>query len=132
MRKSRRLLRYWGKYPRALGKIYAPVRPQDFLSFRRCKDTTFRLRFTNKFSKIFDFFFSPFRVTALQSKIQRFLVLKENYIYIYIYIYINIELLFGYSTIIFLDCNTVTETLSYNFWRFLLQVWKICYTFASS
>ena len=100
MRKSRRLLRYWGKYPRALGKIYAPVRPQDFLSFRRCKDTTFRLRFTNKFSKIFDFF-CPLRVTALQLKIQRFLVLKFYYIYIYIYIYINIELFLGYSTIIF-------------------------------
>ena len=70
MRKSRRLLRYWGKYPRALGKIYAPVRPQDFLSFRRCKDTTFRLRFTNKFSKIFDFFLVRF---ALQRYSRKFI-----------------------------------------------------------
>ena len=70
MRKSRRLLRYWGKYPRALGKIYAPVRPQDFLSFRRCKDTTFRLRFTNKFSKIFEI---NFRVRyALQRYSRKF------------------------------------------------------------
>ena len=39
---------YWGNFPRALGKIYAPIRPQIFVSFRLCKDITFRLRFTNK------------------------------------------------------------------------------------
>ena len=39
---------YWENFPRALGNFYAPVRPQVFVSFRRCKDTTFRLRFTNK------------------------------------------------------------------------------------
>ena len=74
-RKSRHLLRYWEKYPRALGN-FTPQLGRNFLShFYGAKiqhsECGSRIK-SKKFSIFIDFFLSPFRVTVLQLKMMLF------------------------------------------------------------